>query len=256
MKRTCIINCKNNCAVPPPSLWKNKTAPGQNRLYYIIGGTGKYLEDGIMLPFEAGKLYFIPAHSGVATYTEETDLLVHAFVNYDLVPPIVSNKVFCLDPDLSPKIQKATEAFIELCKGDYNKRTKTTPLTPTEENELAILSSMTVYLTECAVNTSPNKVINDPAVITALNIIHTELSEKHTVAYIAKKCCMSTDGFIRKFTRYIGETPYSYIKKLKINTALTMRAEGATLDETAEACGYSDSTALLHAIASEKNYPQ
>ena len=63
---------------------------------------------------------------------------------------------------------------------------------------------------------------------------------------------MSTDGFIRKFKRYIGETPYSYIKKMKVRKAHVLRTEGATLDETALECGYSDSSALLHAISSVK----
>ena len=60
---------------------------------------------------------------------------------------------------------------------------------------------------------------------------------------------MSTDGFIKKFTRAVGETPYSYIKKLKITMASIMRAEGATAEEAATACGYADASSLIHAIS-------
>ena len=240
--------------VPPQEIWKNKVDPDINRLYYIVGGKGEYLEDGQRHTFKPGMLYFIPSYAGISTYTDENDRLVHAFVNFKLSPPIVSKKVFCLDPSSSPRLRAATEAFCEFCKKDYNiRRLKDNPISPDEERELDLLSAVTVFLTENAVNTSPDYVINDPTIITALNLMHTALSEKLTVADIAEKCCMSTDGFIRKFTRYIGETPYSYIKKLKTRTAIMMRAEGATLEEAADACGYSDSTALLHAIASEKN---
>ena len=42
-----------------------------------------------------------------------------------------------------------------------------------------------------------------------------------------------------------------YLKKLKIRTEINMRNEGYSLNEIAEKCGYSDSSALLHAIANE-----
>ena len=63
---------------------------------------------------------------------------------------------------------------------------------------------------------------------------------------------MSTNGFTRKFKHYLGVTPYAYIRTTRVRTALMMRTEGATLEEAAEKCGYSDAAALLHAIANEK----
>ena len=250
MKRNCVITCKNYTIVPPQKHWKNKTDPNINRLFYMTGGTGEYLDGDEMRTFESGKIYFIPSYSGIATYTDDNDRLVHAFVNFKLSPPIVSKKVFCLDPSTSPKLKAATEAFCELCKVEYNARTRKTPLSPSEKQELELLSALTLFFAESAAETAPDDIINDPVIITALNIIHSSLGKKLTVEEIAKKCYMSTDGFIRKFTRYIGETPYSYIKNFKIRSALLIRSEGATLEEAAEACGYSDAGALLHAISS------
>ena len=252
MKRSCVISCKNYTIVPPQKRWKNKTTPNINRIFYMTGGKGEYIEGGVRYTFEKGKIYFIPSYSEISTYTDDSDRLVHAFVNFNLSPPIVSKKVFCLDPSISPKLRAATDAFCELCRDEYNVRKHTAPLTPSEQQELELLSSLTTFLTETAVNNSPDYVINDHVIITALDLIHSSFNKKITVAEIAKKCYMSTDGFIRKFTRYIGETPYSYIKNLKIRTALEMRSEGATLEETAEACGYSDASAMLHAISSLK----
>ena len=250
MKRTCLITCKNYTIVPPQNKWKNKTDSSTNRLFYVTGGTGEYFEDGVKHTLEIGKLYFMPAYAGIPTYTDDNNRLVHAFANFKLSPPIVSKKCFCIDPSTSPKLKSATDMFCELCRDGYNLRTKKAPLTPSEENLLELLSATVLFLVENAISLSPEYVINDPTVITALDLIHNSLDKKLTVAEIARRCYMSTDGFIRKFTRYIGETPYSYIKKLKIRTALTMRAEGATLEQTAEACGYSDASALLHAISS------
>ena len=250
VKRNCIITCKNYTIVPPQKHWINKTDPTINRIFYMTGGKGEYLEGDVRRTFETGKIYFIPSYSGIPTYTDDNDRLVHAFVNFKLSPPIVSKKVFCLDPSTSPKLEAAAQAFCALCHNEYKARTRETPLTPAEEQELALLSSLTVFLAESATSNAESDVINDHVIITALDIIHSSLSKKLTVEEIAKKCYMSTDGFIRKFTRYIGETPYSYIKNFKVRTALLIRSEGATLEEAAEACGYSDASALLHAISS------
>lgn len=250
MKRTCEITCKNYTVVPPQSQWKNKVDPDINRLFYVTGGTGEYFEDGVMHKLEVGKLYFMPSYSGIPTYTDDNNRLVHAFANFKLSPPIVSKKGFCLDPSTSPTLKAAVDAFCELSKNEYNVRKQTGPLSPEDEHTLDLLNALTLFLAESAASTCPDYVIKDTAMISALDLIHSSLAGKLTVSDIAKKCYMSTDGFIRKFTRYIGETPYSYIKKLKIRTALMMRAEGATLEEAADACGYSDASAMLHAISS------
>lgn len=250
MKRNSIITCKGRVTVARQAAWVNKVVSNINRLYYISGGKGSYLEGNTMYPFEVGKFYFIPSYAGISTYTDESDGLDHIFANYRLSPPIVSNKVFCLDPSSSPTLVAATATFGELCRKNYNMRSQELPLSPSEEKEIELLKALTVYLTECAIEAHPDYILSDPTVISALDIIHSSIKEKPTVADIAARLNMSPDGFIRKFTRYIGETPYSYIKKLKIRTALTMRAEGEKLEKIAEQCGYSDASALLHAIAS------
>ena len=250
MKKNCTITCKGRVIIQRQASWVNKVNGNINRLYYISGGKGSYLESGVMHPFEVGKFYFIPSYAGISTYTDESDHLDHVFVNYKLTPPIVSNKVFSLDSSASPTIKAATELFCELCKKNVNFRLHDEETTQEKGKKVDLLESLTVYLTECAIEAHPDYVLNDPAMISALNLIHSHIKSKISVSDIAKSLNMSADGFIRKFTRYIGETPYSYIKKLKIRTALTMRAEGARLDEIALECGYSDASALLHAISS------
>jgi transcriptional regulator GlxA family with amidase domain len=90
--------------------------------------------------------------------------------------------------------------------------------------------------------------VKDKVILKALTLMHENLGKKQLISEIASECYLSTNGFIRRFKKEIGETPYSYLKKLKVRTAQNMRMSGATLDEIAEKCGYSDSSALLHAI--------
>ena len=90
--------------------------------------------------------------------------------------------------------------------------------------------------------------VKDEAIITALQIMHNELRNKVTIADIAKRCYLSPVALTQKFIKYLGEPPYSYFKKLKIRTALQLCDCGMKLDAVAAECGYSDASALLHAI--------
>lgn len=249
MKRVCNMHVKGYHIVP--DVWKNKTLPGVHRLYYIESGKAEYLENGIMYPFEVGKLYFIPSYAEVSTYTSDKERLNHAYATFELFPPIVSMNVFCLDPATSPKLMAALNIFEELCIEPYNSKYDV-HLSVEEQRDMKLLEELTVYFVESAASAYADYIINDPTVLHALEIIHNSLNERLTVEDISKRMYMSTDGFIRKFKRYIGETPYSYIKKMKVRKAHVLRTEGATLDETALECGYSDSSALLHAISSVK----
>ena len=81
--------------------------------------------------------------------------------------------------------------------------------------------------------------------------MHSDIKGKISVSDIAEKCHMSNEGFIRKFKTFIGETPYNYLKRLKIRAALKARRAGASWAEAAEIAGYSDTSTLLHAIKNE-----
>ena len=105
-----------------------------------------------------------------------------------------------------------------------------------------------MFLIDKIRKTTNCKIIEDRTINEALIIMHKNFDKKISIAEIAKECYLSTDGFIRKFKYYVGETPYSYLKKLRLRTAQNMLSLGMSLKEIAEKCGYSDSSALLHAF--------
>ena len=220
--------------------WKKSNSVGRNRLYYINGGIGGYLKKGEKIPFEKGKIYFMPYYANIMMYTDLDDPLDHTYIYFTLTPPILSSSVYCLDTGTSSYIRSAAETFCELCSS------KKLP-----EFETELLKNIVIYFIDNMVSSWSQSIIKDNAIITALDIMHYSISKKLSVSEIAKECHMSTGGFIRKFTRNIGETPYSYLKNLKLRTAIALKADGATNDEAAAACGYSDAAALLHALATE-----
>ena len=237
--------CAGQCKVG--DWWKTTVDGGLNRLYYINSGKGGYIKNGERIPFEVGKFYLIPYYANIITYTDLDDNLEHTYVAFTSNHPILSTDVMMIDPNSSGWLKSALSSFIEFCKLCYLRRTAPKPYP--NEDELNFLKAITVYVTNKLLSTHNDRVIADPTVISALNMMTENLNVRLTVADIAEKHGMTVNGFIKKFTRCIGETPYSYIKNLKIRTAVMLRENGMTLEKAAEACGYSDASALLHAIS-------
>lgn len=252
MERTRNVNIQCKGVFIPDENWKNTTKYGINRLYYIEDGIGWYTENGITVPFEPGKLYFIPFFAGVHTYTDLSCKLKHVYVTFTLSPPIISKKVICIDPNISEKISSAVSCLRTHCQDSMPYFKLKGPLTQKELYELSFLKSLTLYLTESMVDECDAEILNDETIITALDIMHSSFDQKITVNEIAQKCFISKDGFIKKFTRIVGETPYAYLKKIRLSKAKDMFKEGASVEATAIACGYADASSLLHAIANDE----
>ncbi len=244
--------CKIYCAgsVKAPYQWITSTPIGINRLVYVNGGEGGYIKDGVMIPFVKDRLYFIPGNAHfINTYTSyESDeaRLDHGYVNFELIPPIVTNDVFGIDPYEDEDIGAATRVFRSLCaecsaKNDFPSLSRANQ---------RYLKSTTIFLVDRIVEKFNCEVVDDKAIILALRMMHENLSKPQSVSDIAEACLLSPDGFIRRFKKKVGETPYTYLKKLRVRTAQNMRLMGVRLNEIAEKCGYADSSALLHAIES------
>ena len=231
-----------------PYNWKTSTSVGTNRIIYITGGEGGYIIDGVKIPFKKDCLYLIPGNVHfVPTYTSyDTDevRLDHMYANFEIIPPIITKDVLCLESFDDEETKIALEAFktfttqCALKSGFIN----------LSKSSQDFFKSIVIYLVEKIRDKFNCGVVKDKVILNALKLMHENLGRKQLISEIAEKCYLSTNGFIRKFNKEVGETPYAYLKKLKIRTAQNMRMSGATLEEIAEKCGYSDSSALLHAI--------
>lgn len=246
MSDFCKVYCSGS--VKAPYDWVTSVPIGINRLVYINGGEGGYLKNEEKVPFKSDCLYLFPGNAYfVKTYSSyETDeaRLDHAFVNFELIPPILSDEVMFIDPLEDNDVKFAVEVFKSLCL----KSTEEKIFENLSVAERKYLIGTVLFLVDKMVEKYDCRVISDKVIIKALRIMHEGVGTKQTIEQIAKECYLSTDGFIRKFKREVGETPYSYLKKLKVRTAQNMRLSGMKLNEIAEKCGYSDPCSLLHAI--------
>lgn len=249
MSDFCKVYCSGS--VKAPYDWITSVPIGIVRIVYINGGEGGYVKNNEKIPLKKNNLYLFPGNAHfVKTYSSyETDeaRLDHAFVNFELIPPILSDEVMCIDPEEDDEIRHAVEIFKALCIKSTEKKV----FENLSSTDRKYLKGTVLFLVDKMIEKYNCEVVSDKTIIKALRIMHESIGKKQTIDDIARACYLSTDGFIRKFKREVGETPYSYLKKLKIRTAQNMRLSGMKFSEIAEKCGYSDSCALRHAIGKD-----
>lgn len=94
---------------------------------------------------------------------------------------------------------------------------------------------------------------SDPAVGTALRLIHEMPQEPWTVASLAARCAMSRAAFARRFTAVVGTPPLTYLTQWRLSLAADLLLEpGATLASVARAVGYGSPYALSAAFTRER----
>lgn len=240
MNEQCELVVIGECTVPPD--WIGLVKNSVNRLYYIHSGHGGYIKDDEKIEFTPGRLYLIPAFSKIRTYAPNENRIYHTYADYELIPPIISSDVLSMDPNEDEIVSAAAKVFISLCKSQQ---------TLENEDKTQYLEDTVVYLSKRIAEKNNSSILRDKTIISALQIMHAKVRDKISVTDIADACHMSSEGFIRKFKTYIGETPYNYLKRLKIRIALRARKSGASWSESAEIAGYADTSTLLHAIKNE-----
>lgn len=214
-----------------------------NRIYYIHSGTGGYIRNGEKKLFEKGKLYFIPNTSNVQVFADENDPLLHSYCNFELFPPIFSNDVIALLPNDMDKI--IIDLFVYYCK--KNKGTSAFSDIELKPNETKLYYAMIDYLVSRFKEYLDDTVFDDEVILKTLKYMYDNIADEITVTELANLVFMSESGYIRRFKRYMGCTPYTYLKTIRLNKALYLQSLGYTLEYVAEQTGYADASTLSHA---------
>ena len=74
---------------------------------------------------------------------------------------------------------------------------------------------------------------------TIVRVLETNVNQSLSIEEIAHLCSMSPVSVKQTFSRYAGLGVMNYYNRLKIQAALTMLREGASVQETASALGFS-----------------
>ena len=231
-----------------PLRWELKTHVGNNRLYYIHSGVGGYVHQKKHFEFTPGRLYYIPYTSDFTPWTHEEDPILHTYADFELLPPILSDKVLSVDIKSTQKIAHAALASFEaISLACTNRELFIREMSQSDPNRRLFCSSV-LYLTELVAKENEASIVQDEIVSEVMLLLHTKMSEPLSISEIAKTCHMNEDALIRRFTKAVGTTPYAYLKSLRLRRALLLRDAGHVWSEIAAEVGYRDAASLLHAL--------
>ncbi len=238
------VICYGSATVPANS-WYCKKHVSINRLYYIHAGKGGYEHHAKVYPLRPGHLYFIPYTADFTPFSDACDPIVHTYIDFELIPPIITDGIISAEASQNDKILSAASVFA--LGGSMSKHCDLGALyqdLPFWE----LCKASVIYLVNeiASVNQIPK--ITDEVVLKSLAMMHARMKEGLTINEIARECYMNPDSFIRRFSRIVGVTPYRYFKNIRLRTARCLREAGMSLSQIASDIGYSDASALLHAL--------
>ena len=237
--------------MPVPKGWNRRTGGGANNLYYIHSGRGGYEIAGVEYEFEKDTFYLLPGTAKVVTWSDNNDPIIHTYCDFELFPSIISSQVLVMKPDDDPFLRASLEIFISGGKIAHDLFIKGFPQILPKEKENLFAKAVT-YIAMRVVENYSEVLVKDEAILNAMYYMHVNMSEKISVENLASVAFMSEGGFIKRFKKITGFTPYAYLKKIRLNTAYYLKQEGLTLEDISERVGYSDSVSLLHAMQRKK----
>ena len=232
--------------------WKTKRHYATNRLYYIHEGKGGYEVAGVKYRFEPNKFYLLPNTLEIDMWSDETDGIVHTYCDFNMLPEIMAPMVFVGAVDDDAMLAHALDIFVSGGKEANEQRKFSQDFIPLSTEKERLYCGAVEYIVYRLIEKSKNHIVNDEAVTVAIEYMYDHISERISVEKLASVAYMSEGGFIKRFKKITGETPYSYLKKIRLDMAYYLREQGKTIEEIAELVGYSDGVALLHAIKNVK----
>lgn len=94
--------------------------------------------------------------------------------------------------------------------------------------------------------------LRDPAIGTALGLIHRQPEKPWTVSSLATEVGMSRSPFAARFTDLVGQSPLSYVKRWRLQLAVTLLQDRAfSLSNVAERIGYESAAAFSRVFKRE-----
>ena len=223
--------------------WSVSNTMGMNRIYYIHSGSVIYGSGKSSRTLLPGRLYLFPQNLLFELVTETADKLDHTYLDFLSVPVIMMNDFLEIPLDDYPIIKSATKILADLVEAypmwQLPRKEEIHALITSYLNNLLFLINE-----EFAICTIHDTMIND-----AMQYMYLHLGSKISITELADKYHLEKNVFIRKFKKYTNTTPYQYLMNLRVNMALSLlQGNQYTLSQAAEMVGYSDATALSHAI--------
>ncbi len=220
-----------------------------NRIYIVHSGVAYFKNGAELCTFQPGYIYFIPSMNNFCPLADEGEIFDHSYVDFSVTSPIKQNGITALKIPDDEEMRTSIEVFSLIVKKKGLHRSERVPAF---DELFSMFEDAVSYVFTRVMEFAGVEMTEDEVVSRALYMMNRRMNEKITVSDIAAYVYMSDDGFIRRFSKVMKMTPYSYLKKLRLTTAEGMIIDGETVSNAAAAVGYSDAPSLLHAISIEK----
>ena len=213
---------------------------GTNRLYYVNDGEMLLKSGKSEIVMKKGHLYLLP-HSNINTIT--TQYVDHSFLHFYTMPQISNNNIIDIDISNHPVLNSVFEALNMYINKNPRKSISS------NSDKLHFVGSLVANVLFLMSEIKEITVIDDALVNEVIEYIHLNYNLDITITDLAAKFHMEQNSFIRRFKKLANVTPYQYLKKVRVNMALAlMKGDKYDLQEIAQKVGYSDASALSHAI--------
>lgn len=221
-----------------PAEWRLKSSVEMQRLYYIKGGKGRYLDENkCMKDFISGKIYLFPYNLQARFETDAEDPIDHIYFDFISMPPIISKCPITYDTSKHPEIMKVVQLINMISSSMKMDRT---------DIRYSVLELLLSLLSDI----KPLPFSTDSMVCEVQSYIQQHYAEPISIAQLAASSHFEENHFIRRFKEAVGQTPYAYLKRYRLLRAREYIANGKTITQTAALVGYENASSLSRALHS------
>ena len=116
--------------------------------------------------------------------------------------------------------------------------------------DLLLLHALRHWMAAAGHSSCGLRAVADPAVGSALRLMHARPAEPWTVARLAAAVAMSRSAFAARFTQLVGEPPLQYLARWRMTRAATLLREGEqSVAAVATQVGYANPVAFTKAFS-------
>ena len=222
---------------PAPDPWPITDTKESCRIYYIHEGHATFQPQGAQVVLSPGYFYFFPPNLPFSIENDVSHPLVHTYFDFIMKPPIILDRCIAVDTAEHPALHRLIDAAVELLRQSDAPRYAD-----------ALLSCINTMLAVFTAIRDDLQYVSDPAILAALDLIHSHYSDGIGTQDIARVLGYQEDYFISKFKAVMKITPYAYIKSIRLHEARRLRTLGMRYEEIAAQVGYADASSLCHAM--------
>lgn len=212
-----------------------RRAPQYLRIYVIDNGEVTYTDAVTRHTLKRGCLYIFPAQRAYSLAHNPDDPIGCLWLHADVLPYIVT-RLIEIAPDEYPDIDMLLSVF----------RHQVTCSEAPNACIDALGNALIGLMVQCGILSTK---IDCPLIDTA------SIPASGSVKELSRRTGYSNEHFIRTFRRSAGITPYQYILSQRMNEAISLIAQGFSMDEIAARTGYSSGKSFSSAFKKRFGIP-